>query len=143
MNIFMFATQWARPPSDGRLSLTPYIDDYAICFTQIRPLLINRSCACHGIVPEEVGHFTIGGHQAMKRRLGCREHGLLGRARTTDEAREITHLGRRLATVILLQPELDVNYQRVKAASHDWKPRAIPSCPSVSPYSRGIPCSNG
>jgi hypothetical protein len=30
-------------------------------------------------------------------------------------------IARRLAALILLQPELDANYQRVKAATHDWK----------------------
>ena len=46
---------------------------------------------------------------------------MLGRALTTDEAREVTHIAGRLAALILLQPELDANYQRVKAGSHDWK----------------------
>jgi hypothetical protein len=73
-------------------------------------------------VPEKVWDYTIGGYQVLKKWLSYREHGLLGRALTTDEAREVTHIARRLAALILLQPELDANYQRVKAASHDWKP---------------------
>jgi hypothetical protein len=73
-------------------------------------------------VPEKVWDYTIGGYQVLKKWLSYREHGLLGRALTTDEAREFTHIARRLAALILLQPELDANYQRVKAASHDWKP---------------------
>jgi hypothetical protein len=73
-------------------------------------------------VPEKVWDYTIGGYQVLKKWLSYREHALLGRALTTDEAREVTHIARRLAALILLQPELDANYQRVKAASHDWKP---------------------
>jgi hypothetical protein len=71
-------------------------------------------------VPEKVWDYTIGGYQVLKKWLSYREHGLLSRALTTDEAREVTHIARRLAALILLQPELDANYQRVKAASHDW-----------------------
>jgi hypothetical protein len=73
-------------------------------------------------VPEKVWDYTIGGYQVLKKWLSYREHSLLGRPLTTDEAREVTHIARRLAALILLQPELDANYQRVKAASHDWKP---------------------
>jgi hypothetical protein len=42
---------------------------------------------------------------------------LLGRPLTPDEAREVTHTARRIAALILLQPELDQNYQAVKAAT--------------------------
>jgi hypothetical protein len=72
-------------------------------------------------VPEKVWDYTIGGYQVLKKWLSYREHGLLGRPLTTDEVREVTHIARRLAALILLQPELDANYQRVKAATHDWK----------------------
>jgi hypothetical protein len=73
-------------------------------------------------VPEKVWDYTIGGYQVLKKWLSYREHALLGRPLTTEEALEFTHIARRLAALILLQPELDANYQRVKAASHDWKP---------------------
>jgi len=72
-------------------------------------------------VPDKVWDYTIGGYQVLKKWLSYREHDLLGRPLTTDEAREVTHIARRLAALILLQPELDANYQRVKAASHDWQ----------------------
>ena len=75
-------------------------------------------------VPENVWDYTIGGYQVLKKWLSYREHALLGRALTTEEVREVTHIARRLAALILLQPELDANYQRVKAATHDWQPRA-------------------
>jgi hypothetical protein len=71
-------------------------------------------------VPEKVWDFTIGGYQVMKKWLSYREHALLGRPLTPDEAREVTHMARRLAALILLQPELDANYQRVKAACYSW-----------------------
>ena len=71
-------------------------------------------------VPERVWDFTIGGYQVLKKWLSYREHALLGRPLTIDEAREVTHTARRLAALILLQPELDANYQQTKAACHSW-----------------------
>jgi hypothetical protein len=78
--------------------------------------------ACWRNVPEKVWDYTIGGYQVVKKWLSYREHALLGRALTADEAREVTHTARRIAALILLQPELDANYQRVKAKSFDWTP---------------------
>ncbi len=77
--------------------------------------------ACWRNVPEKVWNYTIGGYQVLKKWLSYREHALLGRALTPDEAREVVHIARRIAALILLQPELDANYQRVKAATYDWK----------------------
>ena len=71
-------------------------------------------------VPEKVWDYTIGGYQVLKKWLSYREHALLGRALTADEAREVTYTVRRLAALILLQPELDANYQRAKAESYPW-----------------------
>ena len=73
-------------------------------------------------VPERVWDFTIGGYQVLKKWLSYREHALLGRPLTTEEAREVTHTARRLAALILLRPELDANYQRVKAECFAWRP---------------------
>jgi len=77
--------------------------------------------ACWRNVPEKVWDYTIGGYQVIKKWLSYREHELLGRALTPDEAREVTHMARRIAALTLLQPELDQNYQQVKAAPFDWK----------------------
>ena len=79
-------------------------------------IFLNES-ACWRNVPEKVWDYTIGGYQVMKKWLSYREHELLGRALTPDEAREVTHTARRIAALILLQPELDKNYQAVKAAT--------------------------
>jgi hypothetical protein len=68
-------------------------------------------------VPEKVWNYTIGGYQVVKKWLSYREFELLGRALMPDEAREVTHMARRIAALILLQPELDKNYQSVKSAT--------------------------
>jgi hypothetical protein len=78
--------------------------------------------ACWRNVPEPVWEYTIGGYQVLKKWLSYREHALLGRPLTPDEAREFTHTARRIAALILLQPELDAIYQRVKGETFDWKP---------------------
>ena len=79
-------------------------------------VFLNES-ACWQNVPEKVWDYTIGGYQVIKKWLSYREHDLLGRPLTPDEAREVTHMARRIAALILLQPELDQNYQAVKAAT--------------------------
>jgi hypothetical protein len=72
-------------------------------------------------IPEKVWDFTIGGYQVLKKWLSYREQAVLGRPLTTDETREVTHAARRLAALLLLQPELEANYQAVKDAAYDWK----------------------
>jgi hypothetical protein len=80
-----------------------------------------NNAACWSNVPEKVWGYTIGGYQVIKKWLSYREYELLGRAITPDEAREVTHMARRIAALILLQPELDANYLRVKAKTFGWK----------------------
>ena len=76
--------------------------------------------ACWQNVPEKVWEYTIGGYQVIKKWLSYREHDLLGRPLTPDEAREVTNMARRIAALILLQPELDKNYETVKATTVSW-----------------------
>ncbi len=82
-------------------------------------IFLNEA-ACWRNVPEKVWDYTIGGYQVMKKWLSYREFGLLGRALTPDEAREVTHMARRIAALILLQPALDQNYLAVKANTVSW-----------------------
>jgi hypothetical protein len=84
-------------------------------------VFLNES-ACWRNIPEKVWDFTIGGYQVIKKWLSYREHELLGRPLTADEAREVTRMAGRIAALILLQPELDANYQRVKAKTFAWQP---------------------
>jgi hypothetical protein len=51
----------------------------------------------------------------VKKWLSYREHDLLGRLLTPDEARGVTHMARRLAALLLLTPALDANYAAAKA----------------------------
>ena len=71
-------------------------------------------------VPSRVWSYTIGGYQVMKKWLSYREKALLGRDLKTDEVREVTRMARRIAAILLLQPQLDANYLAVKGATWEW-----------------------
>lgn len=65
-------------------------------------------------VPSTVWGYTLGGYQVIKKWLSYREHKILGRSLTSDEAREVTNIARRIAAILLLTPALDGNYESVK-----------------------------
>jgi hypothetical protein len=95
--------------------------------SDIRRLLGERTCnvylneiAYWRNIPLNVWEYRIGGYQVIKKWLSYRELELLGRALRTEEAREVTTMGRRIAAIILMQPALDANYQAVKAAAYAW-----------------------
>ncbi|MCY2927195.1 MAG: hypothetical protein NT031_17530 [Planctomycetota bacterium] len=72
-------------------------------------------------IPTAVWEYTLGGYQVIKKWLSYREQKLLGRALRAEEARHVTDTSRRLAALLLLQPELDENYRRVKESCYDFK----------------------
>ena len=84
-----------------------------------RDVYLNEK-ACWSNVPANVWEYFIGGYQVIKKWLSYREQGLLGRALSADEAREVTGMARRLAAIILLQPALDDNYRRAAANAYAW-----------------------
>ena len=59
--------------------------------------------------------FTIGGYQVIKKWLSYREQRVLGRPMTMAEIMEVTAMARRLAALVLMQPQLDENYHAVAA----------------------------
>lgn len=69
-------------------------------------------------VPERVWNYYIGGYQVIKKWLSYREFTLLGRALNLDEITEVTNMTRRIAALILMETELNENYQRVKANTY-------------------------
>jgi hypothetical protein len=71
-------------------------------------------------VPKAVWEYTIGGYQVIKKWLSYRDKTMLGRGLTPKEAGFVTEMVRRIAALILLQPELDANYQTVKADTWPW-----------------------
>ncbi|MCL5124791.1 MAG: N-6 DNA methylase [Deltaproteobacteria bacterium] len=73
-------------------------------------------------IPSGVWLYRIGGYQVIKKWLSYREMRVLGRSLTIQEIREVTNIARRLAAIILLQPQLDENYRRIKESVFEWKP---------------------
>ncbi|MBA3849050.1 MAG: DNA methyltransferase [Opitutus sp.] len=91
-------------------------------------VFLNDQVAWRG-VPKEAWEYYLGGYQVLKKWLSYREHGaaekpILGRALTKEEARAFTDIARRVAALVLLQPQLDRNYRAVAAAPHAWEPQA-------------------
>jgi hypothetical protein len=113
-------------PGRGRLTERHFTDEEAPC-ARLSEQLGGRTCdvwlndtAHWRNIPEGVWDFHIGGYQVIKKWLSYREFGLLGRALTLDEVREVTNMARRIAALLLLGPELDANYEAAKTASSDW-----------------------
>jgi len=44
---------------------------------------------------------------------------------TLDEAEQVTHMARRIAAILRLEPVLDANYQAVKQATRPWTNTAV------------------
>lgn len=72
-------------------------------------------------VPERVWDYNLGGYQVIKKWLSYREHAVLGRALTSDEAAYVSEMVRRIAAIVLMGPTLDANYEASKAAAVEWK----------------------
>jgi hypothetical protein len=113
-------------PGRGRLTERHFTDEEAAC-ARLPEHLGGKTCdvwlndtAHWRNIPEGVWDFHIGGYQVIKKWLSYREFGLLGRALTLDEVREVTNMARRIAALLLLGPELDANYEAAKTASSDW-----------------------
>jgi hypothetical protein len=113
-------------PGKGKLQTRSYSPDEQLAPEHL-PLLGPTTCdvylndtTCWKNIPINVWEYTIGGYQVLKKWLSYREFELLGRALTPDEAREVTHIARRIAALVLLQPELDKNYQTIKSDTASW-----------------------
>jgi hypothetical protein len=89
-------------------------------------------------VPANVWRFRVGGVQVIKKWLSHRERALLGRDLKPEEARYVTEVVRRTAALVLVGPEIDANYERVKTDVWEWgrqdhcrallSPRGPPRC---------------
>jgi hypothetical protein len=108
-------------PGKGKMQTRAFAEDESVpaLGPATHDIYLNGS-ACWSNVPEKVWDYTIGGYQVIKKWLSYREFALLGRPLSPDEAREVSHMARRIAALILLQPELDKNYQAVKSAAAAW-----------------------
>lgn len=72
-------------------------------------------------IPTNVWEYHIGGYQVIKKWLSYRERKVLGRDLIKDEARYVTEMARRIAAILLLQPQLNENYERIKTNTYNWQ----------------------
>jgi hypothetical protein len=117
-----------RPYTDGELALfREGLSGLGLSYDQLTACLGGACCdvylndvAYWRCVPARVWKYTIGGYQVMKKWLSYRERALLGRDLKPDEARYVTEMTRRIAAILLLEPALDENYERVQADTYPW-----------------------
>lgn len=81
-------------------------------------------------IPLRVWEYTIGGYQVIKKWLSYREQRILGRALTKEEVRYAQEMARRIAAILLLEPQLDANYEAVKADTFPWSSLANENAPA-------------
>lgn len=82
--------------------------------------VVLNDIACWEHLPAELWAYTLGGYPVLKKWLSYREKKVLGRDLRPDEARAFTEIARRIAAIIALHPELDGNYEAVKAKAYAW-----------------------
>jgi hypothetical protein len=68
-------------------------------------------------VPARVWDYTIGGYPVVKKWFSYREKDVLGQDLKIGEVRHVTHMVRRIAELLQMEPLLDANYEAVKAAT--------------------------
>ncbi len=71
-------------------------------------------------IPAAVWEYVMGGYQVIKKWLAYREHKVMGRNLTPDEAVYVTHIARRIAAMSLLHPPLNANYALMKKEGSIW-----------------------
>jgi Type ISP C-terminal specificity domain/N-6 DNA Methylase len=114
-------------PGRGKVSDRSYTPEEQ---TAIAAVIEQLGTATHDIylnniaywknIPDRVWSYTIGGYQVIKKWLSYRELELLGRSLKQEEVMEVTQMARRIAAILLLEPELDANYEAVKQATYPW-----------------------
>lgn len=113
---------------EERAALQAGADQLGLSLEVVLAQLGERTCDVYlnGVaywrnVPTGVWEYVIGGYQVMKKWLSYRESPLLGRPLTNAEVHEVEAMARRISAILLLQPELDANYDRAKTDSYPWQ----------------------
>jgi hypothetical protein len=73
-------------------------------------------------VPAPVWDFSIGGYPVLKKWLSYRDQRVLKRALQVEELEEFQKIACRIASILLLNPQLDAAYDSAKSDAMDWPP---------------------
>jgi hypothetical protein len=113
--------------ADELASLESGASALGLSLSEVQSILGEQTCdiylndnAFWQNIPLHVWEYTIGGYQVIKKWLSYRERPLLGRSLTTSEVREVNTIARRIAAILLLTPQLNANYQAIKADTVVW-----------------------
>lgn len=111
-------------PGKGRIEMTSISDEMKKSWPraygdEVYNVFLN-DVAYWANIPAPVWNYTIGGYQVIKKWLSYREKVILGRGLTLEEVHYVTEMARRIAALVLLEDELDANYQAVKSETWDW-----------------------
>ncbi len=121
----------ATMPGKGRSQERAYTSEELACFAQLgvggedllgattHDVYLN-DVAYWKNIPTRIWGYTIGGYQVIKKWLSYREEPLLGRPLTPEEVREVRDMARRIAAILLLEPQLNANYEAVKQTTYNW-----------------------
>lgn len=110
-------------PGKGRSEIRPQMDHaLSTAFGEETLDVYLNDTAYWSNVPKPVWEYVIGGYQVIKKWLSYREQCMLGRGLKIEEAEYVTEVIRRIAAICLLQPELNRNYEHVKANTYSWDP---------------------
>lgn len=72
-------------------------------------------------IPAAVWEYKLGNYQVLKKWLSYREKSVLGRALLSSEIVEFSEKVRRIAALLLMGHQLDVNYASACATAVEWK----------------------
>ena len=115
-----YSTDERQAIADGAklLGLSPK-DALALLGDRTLDVYLNDSAYWKN-VPLRVWEYTIGGYQVIKKWLSYRESEILKRSLKMEEVYEVRDMARRIAAILLLQPQLDANYEAIKKATYQW-----------------------
>ncbi len=108
-------------PGAGKCEIRPQRDEAlkAAFGEETLGIYLNET-AYWSNMPKCVWEYHIGGYQVIKKWLSYREKVILGRGLRVEEAEYVTEMARRVAALILMQQDLDANYEAVKADTWPW-----------------------
>ena len=110
---------WGNPTKTGVMPGRGLLERRGADLAEVVDVYLN-SVAYWADVPSSVWNYTIGGYQVLKKWLSYRDARVLKRALTNEEAREFSSTVKRLAVLVSLEADLDLNYANTLEGVWSW-----------------------